>query len=498
MPRQENKDKYEWITLPGEKGRRPLAKKDFGCVKEGDIGALFDEDSNLSQVDLCWAEKDCVITEGTKIAGNAIIKGNSSVCGSIVNGKSTIENNSRIYGSFITDSAVSNSIVANSEIYDNAEIKNSVVRNTKVLKTQELYKGPAYKSSIITDSYLNFCELTGEGNKISDNCVLRNASVINSVWLSNSVTKIASVERYANGDSIFDPTQNTDEFVFSGNCKIVDSKFKGNDIIIRNKSLMIFSNVIGNHVEISHSHISNNVSVKDNVTILNSSFISVEDSGFSVGIRRSIPIHKNIMFNNACVESENDFFIFEVSPNTFTTLYKTTDVENFKICHKGRTFFDYNEVRKYILSRFETNLNEEFKRKYNFCFISDFLFEHIVDVETNIEKQIQKIETETGAVFTNEEKCRLTAIIFLNMTELAGKSIHYLFSTEKHRWYKGGPNRTYSAIKMFCSSIPFDIKNKEQIETTLVYLTEETIKYLKKTSKISDDLLKSECFLVLR
>ena len=79
--------KYELIPSDKQGLYRIKALKDFGNVKNGDIGGYIQSENNLSQLDDCW------------IYDNAIVCGNARVCDdAIVRDDARVFANAQIYG----------------------------------------------------------------------------------------------------------------------------------------------------------------------------------------------------------------------------------------------------------------------------------------------------------------------------------------------------------------------------------------------------------------
>ena len=84
---------------------RIRALKDFSDVKKGDLGGYVESEYNLSQRGNCWVYDDSIVGLGSKIVGNAVIKGHSTVTRysevsdhAIVEGGSHIDESSFILG----------------------------------------------------------------------------------------------------------------------------------------------------------------------------------------------------------------------------------------------------------------------------------------------------------------------------------------------------------------------------------------------------------------
>lgn len=87
---------------------RIQALRDFGDVKEGDLGGYLESENNLSQEGNCWVYDTSCVLKDARVYDNAI------VCK-----KSYINNSAQVYGnSYVEYTAV----LHNAKIFDNAKI----------------------------------------------------------------------------------------------------------------------------------------------------------------------------------------------------------------------------------------------------------------------------------------------------------------------------------------------------------------------------------------
>ncbi len=107
-----NGTKYKMV--PESNGLyRIIALKDFGNVKEGDVGGLIENPENLSQDGHCWIGQDA------SVVGNSVVHDDAQVYGfARISQFVLIGNNAKVY-----DSA---SLHGNISIYDNAQVFGNV------------------------------------------------------------------------------------------------------------------------------------------------------------------------------------------------------------------------------------------------------------------------------------------------------------------------------------------------------------------------------------
>ena len=84
---------------------RIKALKDFGDVKKGDLGGWIENESNLSQSELCWVYEEARVFGDAIVSGDAIVcekarvYGRARVCGeTIVYGEAGVYGRARVYG----------------------------------------------------------------------------------------------------------------------------------------------------------------------------------------------------------------------------------------------------------------------------------------------------------------------------------------------------------------------------------------------------------------
>ena len=107
--------KYELIPSDKQGLYRIKALKDFGNVKNGDIGGYVEGEKNLSQYGDCW------IYDNAKVYDNAEVSDNAQVCGKAkVYGNAYVFGSARvIYEAKICDNA---KVCGDAHVYDNAKV----------------------------------------------------------------------------------------------------------------------------------------------------------------------------------------------------------------------------------------------------------------------------------------------------------------------------------------------------------------------------------------
>lgn len=149
---------------------RIRAIKDFGRVKEGQIGGIVCGEQNLSQDGTCWIDFDSSVTDNASVWGNAQVTKGSRLIG-----------NARVYG----DASIKCSTLSDFvEIYDNAIIDHSTVSvksrvyGNAVVKLAELSGYPKiYESAVIEGSKTENVVIKDLA-KIHNNSVVINGSIV--------------------------------------------------------------------------------------------------------------------------------------------------------------------------------------------------------------------------------------------------------------------------------------------------------------------------------
>ena len=77
---------------------RIVALRDFGNIKEGDIGGWIEKEKNLSHEGLCWIYYNSTVCDNAKVYGNVIVLENAKVGGGAkVGGDEIIRGDVEIY-----------------------------------------------------------------------------------------------------------------------------------------------------------------------------------------------------------------------------------------------------------------------------------------------------------------------------------------------------------------------------------------------------------------
>ena len=124
--------KYRLTEETTKVGNRPLyriqALRDFGNVKEGDIGGYIESEKNLSQDGNAWVSGDARVYGNACVYGNAWVSGDARVYGDVwvsgdawVYGNAWVSGNAWVYGNArVSDDA---RVSGNARVYGNADIK---------------------------------------------------------------------------------------------------------------------------------------------------------------------------------------------------------------------------------------------------------------------------------------------------------------------------------------------------------------------------------------
>ena len=88
---------------------RIIALKDFGFIKNGELGGLIEKESNISQKNECWIHENALVTGNAYVSGNAKVYGNAQV-----SGDAEVTGNAEVYGNA--------QVTGNAEIYENAKV----------------------------------------------------------------------------------------------------------------------------------------------------------------------------------------------------------------------------------------------------------------------------------------------------------------------------------------------------------------------------------------
>ena len=153
--------KYELVPETSVKFYfRPMyrirALRDFSDVKKGDLGGYVESEDNLRQIGNCWIYDDSIVGLGSKIVGNGVIKGHSTVIRySEVSDHAIVEG-----GSHIDESSF---ILGQSRVF-----KSMVMGRSAVIRKSIINEGCLVTNgSLIDDSRL------GPGINVSNGAIIR-------------------------------------------------------------------------------------------------------------------------------------------------------------------------------------------------------------------------------------------------------------------------------------------------------------------------------------
>ena len=127
---------------------RIKALKNFGEVKEGDLGGWIEKESNLSHEGNCWIYEDAKVYDDAKIYNNAEVYGAAEVFGNAeIYGAAWVFGDARVYGDTKVFGNVE--ISGNARVYSHAEISGDVeiynnaeiCGNVKIFGTTKVFGG---------------------------------------------------------------------------------------------------------------------------------------------------------------------------------------------------------------------------------------------------------------------------------------------------------------------------------------------------------------------
>lgn len=169
---------------------RIKAVRNFGIIKEGELGGYIQDEKNLSHSNLAWVGDNAVILDNASVFGNAY-----------VSGKSVISQNAKVYGDA--------NVGGNSSMYGVSKVSgNSAVTNSRIEGVAEVYG----------DATVHNCELK-DSSRVYDDAIVRNATVC----MNAEIFGDAKVEGRSNWSSV----------VVCDNAKIYDhARVDGNYTII--------------------------------------------------------------------------------------------------------------------------------------------------------------------------------------------------------------------------------------------------------------------------
>jgi len=140
--------------------KRVQAVRDFGNVKEGQLGGWVEGEWNLSHDGDCWVDDEAMVLDNAKVEGNACVSlyceiKNSAIItdNAIVRGNGKISENAKICGNakiFGVAKISGNAIVGGNAVVENVfTIKNNIILNgnPKILDEEDIeifYWHPEY------------------------------------------------------------------------------------------------------------------------------------------------------------------------------------------------------------------------------------------------------------------------------------------------------------------------------------------------------------------
>ena len=149
--------KYELIPSDKEGLYRIKALKDFGNVKNGDIGGYVEGEKNLSQYGDCWIYDNAIVSDNAQVCNNArvydnarvhdnaqvcdnvIVRDNVQICGdAFVMGNVKVCDNAQIYGNaYLHDNA---KVCGDAHVYGDTEVSgNAEVSGDAIISSDKDY-----------------------------------------------------------------------------------------------------------------------------------------------------------------------------------------------------------------------------------------------------------------------------------------------------------------------------------------------------------------------
>ena len=119
------------LKIDGRKLYRIRALKDFGNVKEGDLGGWIESEDNLSHEGSCWITDEARVFDDALICDDAIIRDHAKIYGSSkIHGKSEVSGRAVVYGM---------AKVCNSKTISGLTTKRTVVYNSRIADRAAVY-----------------------------------------------------------------------------------------------------------------------------------------------------------------------------------------------------------------------------------------------------------------------------------------------------------------------------------------------------------------------
>lgn len=109
----------ETKLFKGVELHRIKALKDFGDVKQGDLGGWIENEENLSQIGTAWIADNAVACGGATVGGHAIVAGHA-----VISGHAWISGNAKVYGTAV--------ISGDSKLNGNVRVSVDAIRSDDV------------------------------------------------------------------------------------------------------------------------------------------------------------------------------------------------------------------------------------------------------------------------------------------------------------------------------------------------------------------------------
>ena len=158
----------ETLNHNGKMLHRIKALKDFGDVREGDLGGWIEKESNLWQSGGCWVYDNAMVYGNAKVYDNAKIRNNAQIYhnaliynNALVLDDARVCNNAKVLGNAqVFDSAIiykDATVCDNARVYGNARVCKTDVKSYMVLRhtfTDEHLDGHLYERQANDDSVI--------------------------------------------------------------------------------------------------------------------------------------------------------------------------------------------------------------------------------------------------------------------------------------------------------------------------------------------------------
>lgn len=181
---------------------RIIAMRDFGNVKDGQVGGYVESESNLDGDDKSWIYNEAkvfdtaVITNDSAIRDKAIVCGKSQIKNSTIGGYALVTGNDTVVdGCVIADRAtVKNGLVIETDMFNAAAISLSAsghVRNSKLHGGSYISGNSQVTKSTLRD-YCRVYDSQVTGCELSQGALLRDKKILNETISTNIDLKVES------------------------------------------------------------------------------------------------------------------------------------------------------------------------------------------------------------------------------------------------------------------------------------------------------------------